>query len=566
MAHHNHNHRHHHQRRDSSDSGDFWAQLANDAADAFGVPGVFQDDPQQSTIVSVVYVTKSATGSVIGWRTMTSPIGTGTPTPSTTPEPTTSTTLVADTSSQKHTTTKAPKETSTGLPKSIDPPSTTVDNNGLLVATNSQNQPSSTLSATNSATNTAVAKSSGGMSVGGQAGLAIGVICLVGAIASIIFFCFKKRRDAKRDKLDDEKQEVWGGAERQASTRTMTNAPRLSLRPVTQFLPNLGESRQSRGNTLAMANAAPAPGTRRPMSWEAPMSQQDGNRHNPFGNHAEQIDTANANGPPVVEVVSPQGEIVAAGAVGAAAGAVVGLTRGASKRENGLQKDFTTKNPMLPPVSPVGTEFSMSSEPSGPPAQTPGGAAIAAAGGPANSTVHRVQLDFKPSMDDELELRAGQLIRLLHEYDDGWALCIRLDRSAQGVVPRTCLSVRPVKPRPQQNGPRGPPPGMRGPPGQPRPMSPGMNGPGPMNQGRMSPAMNGRMSPSQGRPASPSQRPMGANGPNGQGRPRSPSASQMQERRNSPPGPSPMNPAANGPQTSPQNGPVGRKPVPGQAM
>jgi hypothetical protein len=23
-------------------------------------------------------------------------------------------------------------------------------------------------------------------------------------------------------------------------------------------------------------------------------------------------------------------------------------------------------------------------------------------------------------MDDELELRAGQLVRLLHEYDDGW--------------------------------------------------------------------------------------------------------------------------------------------------
>lgn len=156
------------------------------------------------------------------------------------------------------------------------------------------------------------------------------------------------------------------------------------------------------------------------------MSQQEGNRHNPFGNHAEQIDTANANGPPVVEVVSPQGEIVAAGAVGAAAGAVAGLTRGASKRENGLQKDFTTKNPMLPPVSPVGTEFSMSSEPSGPPAQTPGGAAIAAAGGPANSTVHRVQLDFKPSMEDELELRAGQLIRLLHEYDDGWVSVLSL--------------------------------------------------------------------------------------------------------------------------------------------
>jgi len=34
--------------------------------------------------------------------------------------------------------------------------------------------------------------------------------------------------------------------------------------------------------------------------------------------------------------------------------------------------------------------------------------------------VHRVQLDFKPSMDDELELRTGTLVRLLHEYDDGW--------------------------------------------------------------------------------------------------------------------------------------------------
>lgn len=40
------------------------------------------------------------------------------------------------------------------------------------------------------------------------------------------------------------------------------------------------------------------------------------------------------------------------------------------------------------------------------------------------------------------------------------ALCIRLDRSQQGVAPRTCLSTRPVKPR--SNGPpRGlPAPGM----------------------------------------------------------------------------------------------------------
>lgn len=50
------------------------------------------------------------------------------------------------------------------------------------------------------------------------------------------------------------------------------------------------------------------------------------------------------------------------------------------------------------------------------------GAVVAGKGGnsPPLDNVHRVQLDFKPSMEDELEIRAGQLVRLLHEYDDGW--------------------------------------------------------------------------------------------------------------------------------------------------
>lgn len=34
--------------------------------------------------------------------------------------------------------------------------------------------------------------------------------------------------------------------------------------------------------------------------------------------------------------------------------------------------------------------------------------------------VHRVGVDFQPSLEDELELRSGQLVRLLHEYNDGW--------------------------------------------------------------------------------------------------------------------------------------------------
>lgn len=138
---------------------------------------------------------------------------------------------------------------------------------------------------------------------------------------------------------------------------------------------------------------------------------------NPFGAHAETIDSTNTRG--AEEVVVP-----AAGPVAIAAAAVpVGLKRGASKRENNpAPLDFTKSGPLMGPPSPAGTEFSLTSASPGTPVQTSSGAAIAAAGGPANSTVHRVQLDFNPSMEDELELKQGQLIRVLHEYDDGWAL------------------------------------------------------------------------------------------------------------------------------------------------
>lgn len=87
------------------------------------------------------------------------------------------------------------------------------------------------------------------------------------------------------------------------------------------------------------------------------------------------------------------------------------------------------------------------------------------------------------------------------------ALCIRMDRSQQGVCPRTCLSARPVKPRARPPGvgpgPRGPPP--MGPP-QGRPMSPA--------GGRMpmSPSAGGQPSrfyPPDRRPMSPSGRAAG---------------------------------------------------------
>jgi hypothetical protein len=39
-------------------------------------------------------------------------------------------------------------------------------------------------------------------------------------------------------------------------------------------------------------------------------------------------------------------------------------------------------------------------------------------------------MDFNPTMEDELGLRAGQHVRMLHEYDDGWVrdkTCLEID-------------------------------------------------------------------------------------------------------------------------------------------
>ena len=173
---------------------------------------------------------------------------------------------------------------------------------------------------------------------------------------------------------------------------------------------------------------------------------------------------------------------------------------------------------------------------------------------------------------------------------------MRMDRSQQGVAPRTCLSTRAVKPRPS-NGPRGgPPPGMRGPngpgpgPGRPmgRPMSPagGRNSPGPrmrqgpLGDGRQSPSPygapppNAGMSPSYAFPAAPGAltpggRPRNSSDPfarpPGGGRPMSPAGHRPRSNSGSqlapqggrlPAGPSRMNPNASGSppmQHSPRN-------------
>jgi len=214
--------------------------------------------------------------------------------------------------------------------------------------------------------------SNSGMSGGAKAGLAFGIIIALGLVAGLFFFCWRRRKNqnaggeeineksfneksgfaattaAKRMSADSDKSSV-------RSSNTPTTAPRLSLRPVTQFLPNLTSSNNA-------AHEKPSNWERRPQAAQNPfgdaavLSEKQANPFEENANHERSISNGSASG----------------------------------------SED---------PATPKSTKFGTA-------------AAVPVAKGPNN--VHRVQLDFKPSMEDELELTSGQLVRMLHEYDDGW--------------------------------------------------------------------------------------------------------------------------------------------------
>ncbi|CAD6453928.1 44b15132-45c0-4428-bf1a-3fd7e167b8a9 [Sclerotinia trifoliorum] len=556
-------------------------------------------DPALQTIVSVVYVTAAPTfsGSIAGYSTVGQDDDETTSaevekTTSSSIKTTAAKTTSSSSSSQSHTSSAASTletsaSSSTELPSSIVATSSVGTSVALLAATNNTPTSSSATASSASASPTATSAadtSSSGMSTGGKAGLVVGILLLFGALLVLLLFFFRKKKQAaKRERLDDEKSAMEASSARRAEVERAEAARiasqgsaqggaahQLSLRPVTEFQPfnekqGLSQAPAQTGSMLT------------PIITTQSVGQEQ-NMNNPFGNHAEAIDTPNTNGPPVIEGLNAGGEIIAASvgtavalaatassttpsAQGAPAPAQVkpvGLARSASKAGNGLRQiDFTTKsNTALSPPSPSGSEFSTVS--GNTQAQSATGMAIVAAGGPPNTTVHRVQLDFAPSMDDELELKAGQLIRILHEYDDGWALCIRLDRSKQGVVPRTCLSTRPVKPRPQQAGPQGSPAmrGQQGPPritnkdGPPYPSSPMGNRTMTPNGPSNGPSSNGppRPMPSKGPLPNGPPRPMQSNGQGGP--PRGPGMKQGPPKSLSPNGPLPNGP----PRPMPPNG------------
>lgn len=116
-----------------------------------------------------------------------------------------------------------------------------------------------------------------------------------------------------------------------------------------------------------------------------------------------------------------QGEIAAGSTnipVVAAAGAgASGQAAGASMQSNPFSDSNASSAPNMQARSPPGS--------SGNAMAAVAGARSGSPASPSPSNVHRVQLNFQPTMDDELELQSGQVVRLMHEYDDGW---VRADR------------------------------------------------------------------------------------------------------------------------------------------
>lgn len=256
-----------------------------------------------------------------------------------------------------------------------------------------------------------------GMSAGGKAGLAIGIILAIALIAGLAFMLVRrKKRPTGEEALNEKHSSFPRGApigaaaatgafaarqmqhgERESSkrdstqtekipssvrsTRTASTAPRLSLRPITQLMTSFGENRKSGGNALDVASngglAAPSQ-----SAWE--RRPVNSTTENPFNDT-----TAQSNAP----LTDPFNE---------------------KRTSNGSISQPKTSLDATVPQTPSSATFGTAAAV----AVAAGAGGAAPPRGPNN--VHRVQLDFKPSMDDELELRSGQLVRMLHEYDDGW--------------------------------------------------------------------------------------------------------------------------------------------------
>jgi hypothetical protein len=322
-------------------------------------------------------------------------------------------------------------------------PSPSVDN--ILAATSSG---SATDSAASSSSTAIGSTTSEGMTGGAKAGVAIGVIFGVGVIAALIFFLIRKKKNKAQDGYQQENEKAFGGEglpegyanslppPLPAKPGTPSTPPVLNVRPVTQFAPDLsgngGFNPAAAGAVGAAGVAAgsaavasrnltrdtppatsPKPAVDSPNPFSDPV--------NPFGSALTPV---TEHAPSIAESsTGPSGTTVAAAAVGTAAGGAA-VAAAASSRKSTDSDSYQSAHSRG--HSP--TESNQSSTMRAPYAEgmaagagaAPGPIITGAGGPPPPNNVHRVQLDFNPSMEDELGLRSGSLVRLIHEYDDGW--------------------------------------------------------------------------------------------------------------------------------------------------
>ena len=393
----------------------------------------------------------------------------------------------------------------TNVPSGFDGDGTTAGRSGSLASL------TGSLAAT--ATATAIAgeedeESGGGISPGATAGIVISVLVVIGALlAGAFFYSRKKRRDRQGlARLNDEKSNEAATRSGPAvppppqmtskasvrTARTASTAPRLSLRPLTAFVPNLASDGKANINQLEMQSpfspSAPKEAPNRdqppsPLSASPPTDsllpgQAANDPANPFGNHAEPINKSptsdrsltappvpvvvpmpevvpasvptadaaphprpNLHGPLKTDSVSLISGVLPAGANGSQASLVPppngSATSTNASHDRGMAATIAARStpaapdrPFAAPPKPLSVHSAVSVPLAlGSPARADfgdsasivsDGSGASPARAPLPNNVYRVQMDYAPAMEDELEIRAGQMIRLLHEYDDGW--------------------------------------------------------------------------------------------------------------------------------------------------
>jgi hypothetical protein len=277
-------------------------------------------------------------------------------------------------------------------------------------------------------------------------------------LAGLIFFLIRKRkRNQEPDEIPHEKEKEAFSLPPPPPMKpsTPSTPPQLSVRPVTQFAPDLsgnggfnsgaavaagglgaGAALGATGAAVASRNLtgnSPPPTPPKSSSSAQNPFNDPVNPFSPAASLAEQASPpASSAGPTeTATAATAVGAAVAGAAVAGAVGAAAVASQGSDKEQSSRPASQESGVGMPQNSSPNRVSADAESVSSEVLAAAAGGAVVGAAAGgaaaPGPNNVHRVQMDFNPSAEDELELRSGALVRMLHEYDDGW-VSVKSDR------------------------------------------------------------------------------------------------------------------------------------------